>query len=234
MIVMPEPTGEPLPAPMGESSRRVDPRIIRSRQTVLEAALAELADVGYGAFTIDSVATRAGVARSTIYRLWPDKVALIADAFDTLNVQPRRPTEAIEPSRQQIVRMVEHLADVMRGSIFSACLPALIDGAERDRQVRAFHHDYNDRRRAALVSAIASAIDAGEVSGEIDAEMAALAIAGAVIYRRLMADTPLAQSEVGPLISTVIGPPPPARPRQPKRRARRTDSTTPERRPRRE
>ena len=50
-------------------------------------ALSELAAVGYGAFTIEAVARRSGVAKSTIYRHWPGKLALIADALDTLNVQ---------------------------------------------------------------------------------------------------------------------------------------------------
>ena len=59
---------------------RPDPRVVRSRRAVLDAALAELAARGYGAFTIDGVATRAGVARSTIYRLWPDRAAPIAQS----------------------------------------------------------------------------------------------------------------------------------------------------------
>jgi AcrR family transcriptional regulator len=56
---------------------------------VRRAALAELAEVGFAAFTIESVAARAGVGKSTIYRHWESKLALIADAFETLNEQPR-------------------------------------------------------------------------------------------------------------------------------------------------
>ena len=50
---------------------------------ILRAAVEELADVGYGRVTIESIATRAGVGKSTIYRHWRDKLALIADAFET-------------------------------------------------------------------------------------------------------------------------------------------------------
>ena len=63
--------------------RGADPRVERSRQVILAAALGELGEAGYGAFTIESVAARAGVAKSTIYRHWPDKITLIADAFET-------------------------------------------------------------------------------------------------------------------------------------------------------
>ncbi len=188
-----------------DTSDRTDPRIIRSRRAVLDAALAELAERGYGAFTIDGVATRAGVARSTIYRLWPDRARLVADAIDALNQQPPpRPADGETP-RARIATLVHHLSDAMRSSPVAACLPALIDGAERDRTLRRLHHHYNDRRRAALVTAIAAAVDSGDARSDIDPGLAAVALAGAVMYRRLMTSRPLRDDEVEPLIATVLG-----------------------------
>jgi AcrR family transcriptional regulator len=60
---------------MSQAQSRTDPRIERSRLVIRRAALDELGQVGYGAFAIESVAARAGVAKSTIYRHWPDKLA---------------------------------------------------------------------------------------------------------------------------------------------------------------
>ena len=190
-----------MPAP----PTRVDPRITRSRRAVLDAALAELAERGYGAFAIDGVATRAGVARSTIYRLWTDRVALVADAIDELNQQPPPRPAGDETPRARIVTLVHHLSEAMRGSPVAACLPALIDGAQRDPTLRRLHHHYNDRRRSALVAAIAAALEAGDVRSDVDPELAATALAGAVIYRRLMTARPLRDDEVEPLIDTVLG-----------------------------
>jgi AcrR family transcriptional regulator len=187
------------------TDRRPDPRVLRSRRAVLDAALAELAERGYGAFTIDGVATRAGVARSTIYRLWTDRAALIADAIDELNQQPPpRPTHDETP-RARVVTLVHHLGRAMRTSPVAACLPALIDGAERDRTLRRLHHGYNDRRRSALVAAVAAAVAAGEAPRDVDPELAAVALAGAVMYRRLMTARPLRDIEVEPLVATVLG-----------------------------
>lgn len=184
---------------------RVDPRIVRSRRAVLDAALAELAERGFGAFTIDGVAARSGVARSTIYRLWTDRVTLVADAIDELNQQPPPRPDGDETPWERIAGLMHHLTDAMRSSPVAACLPALVDGAERNPTLRRLHHDYNDRRRAALVAAIAAAVDAGEVSPTVDPELAATAIAGAVIYRRLMTARPLRDDEVSPLLETVLG-----------------------------
>jgi TetR/AcrR family transcriptional regulator of autoinduction and epiphytic fitness len=64
------------------------PRVTRTRQVVRAAVLEELADVGHGQFTIESVAARCGVGKSTIYRHWAGKPELIIDAMRTLNTQP--------------------------------------------------------------------------------------------------------------------------------------------------
>lgn len=61
----------------------LEPRVRRRRgedleQAILAAAWEELVDNGYGNFTIDAVAERAGTSRSVLYRRWPDRDALVA------------------------------------------------------------------------------------------------------------------------------------------------------------
>ena len=63
-----------------EVKRRVGGRSARVRTAVLEHALAELAESGYLSFNINSVAKRAKVHETTIYRRWPSKEELILDA----------------------------------------------------------------------------------------------------------------------------------------------------------
>ena len=65
----------------------VDPRVERSRMVILSAAVEELAEAGYGGVTIESIAARASVGKSTICRHWRDKLALIADALETFHEQ---------------------------------------------------------------------------------------------------------------------------------------------------
>ncbi|MBB4683156.1 AcrR family transcriptional regulator [Amycolatopsis jiangsuensis] len=56
-------------------------RTARVGQAVLDATIAELSEVGYAALRIESVAERAGVNKTTIYRRWGDKAGLVATAF---------------------------------------------------------------------------------------------------------------------------------------------------------
>lgn len=64
-----------------ESPDRFDPRIERSRAKLLAAATDLLVESGPAAFTVDNVAERSGVAKSTLYRHWPSRTALMVDVL---------------------------------------------------------------------------------------------------------------------------------------------------------
>src|ERR687894_392068 len=70
------------PARTGRGGRPRDP----SRDDVIRAAILRLlADVGYGALTMDAVAAEAGVGKATIYRRWRTKQDLVVDTVSELN-----------------------------------------------------------------------------------------------------------------------------------------------------
>jgi AcrR family transcriptional regulator len=184
----------------------VDPRVERSRLVIRRAALEELGAVGYGGFTIESVAARAGVAKSTIYRHWPDKVDLIADAFETFHEQ-MVPDITPLPPRERIELLTRHVAEVFADSTFSICIPALIEGAERDPRLREFHHRYSATRSQSLIDVISEGVAVGDIPGYIDPELGALALLGPIIYRRLMSGRPFEPELTPALVETVLGPP---------------------------
>jgi AcrR family transcriptional regulator len=171
---------------------------------ILQAALDELGEVGYGTFRIESVAARAGVGKSTIYRHWPDKLALIADAFETFHVQMVPSTETGSP-RERIQSLLRHVAEVFVDSTFSVCIPALIEGAERDDRLRQFHHRYSAERRQSLIEVIVEGVAAGDFPALLDPELAALAMLGPIIYCRLMSHEPFDPKRAADLVDTVLG-----------------------------
>ncbi|HEX4256626.1 MAG TPA: TetR/AcrR family transcriptional regulator [Streptosporangiaceae bacterium] len=187
------------------ADRGVDPRVERSRQIILRAALDELAESGYGAFTIESVAARAGVAKSTIYRHWPDKVSLIGDAFEAAH-EHAVPSLAGLTVRESLQRLLTHVAEIVVDSVFSSCIPALIEGAERDPRLREFRHRYSSHRRQSLAGLIARGVADGEFRTAVDPELAAQALLGPIFYRRLMTSEPFDPHRVGDLIDMVLGP----------------------------
>jgi len=183
-----------------------DPRIERSQAVIRRAALIELSEVGYGSFTIEAVAGRAGVGKSTIYRHWAGKPALVIDALERLNEQPRPESDDASPP-ERVERLVRHFAEVSVDPVVSGCLVALIDAAERDPELRRLHHRYSAQRRQTLVTAIADGVAAGDFASQTDPELASLALIGAVVYRRVMTDDPIDPDRIAGLIGIVLGGP---------------------------
>ena len=179
--------------------------MLRSRQALLTAALDELAEVGYAAFAMESVAARAGVGRSTLYRHWSDRLQLISDALETLNIQPApRERPEGETARQHVEALLRHLTEALTSSRVGACLPALVHAAEHDQGVREFLHAYSARRRQSLVTAIADGIARGELRLG-DPDVSADALSGAIFYRRLMTGHPVGPDDVPALVDEVLG-----------------------------
>jgi TetR/AcrR family transcriptional regulator of autoinduction and epiphytic fitness len=183
----------------------MDPRIRRTRDTVLAAALSVLADRGFADFSMEAVAAASGVAKSTIYRHWSTKLALLRDALERLNRQPEVGSGA-GPARARVDRLLEHLAAALSDSVLSGCIPALIEAAEHHPEVAEFLHEYSDRRRSALTAVIRNGIEQGEFPAHLDPEMAALALSGPLFYRRLMTSSPLPATEIPRLVRQVLGP----------------------------
>ena len=181
-----------------------DPRIERSRQVILRAALDELGEAGYGAFTIESVAARAGVGKSTIYRHWPGKLALIADAFEAAHQHAAPPLDGLT-AREALERLLRHVAEVVTDPAFAAPIPALIEGAERDPRLREFRHRYSALRRESLTSLITQGIADGEFRDCADTELAAQALLGPIFYQRLLTSEPFDPGRAGELITMVLG-----------------------------
>jgi AcrR family transcriptional regulator len=171
---------------------------------ILRAAVQELAEAGYGGVTIESIAARAGVGKSTIYRHWRDKLALIADSFETFH-ELTVPDLSDVPLRDAIAVLLRHVAEVVVDSTFSRCIPALIEGAERDPRVREFHHHYSAERRQAIIDLIARGIESGTIRGEIDPELATTALLGTIFYRRLMTGDPFRPEDAEQLVTLVLG-----------------------------
>jgi len=187
------------------AERGVDPRIERSRQVILLAALGELGEAGYGAFTIESVAARAGVAKSTIYRHWADKISLIADAFEAAHEHAVPSVEGMTV-RESLQHLLRHVAEVVVDSTFSSCIPALVEGAERDPRLREFRHRYSALRRQALTALIEQGVADGEFRATVDPELAAQTLLGPIFYQRLMTSEPFDTNRIGDLIDMVLGP----------------------------
>src|SRR5215831_10322458 len=74
-----------------EDAPNLDARVRRSREAVLQAAFELLQDEGLSGVSVDEIVRRSGVAKTTIYRHWPTRSALLLDACSRLSARPPVP-----------------------------------------------------------------------------------------------------------------------------------------------
>ncbi|MEV0685347.1 TetR/AcrR family transcriptional regulator [Nocardia sp. NPDC050378] len=94
-------------------AEEVDPRRVRSRARLLDAATALLRDGGLEAVTIDGVTKLSGVARTTLYRHFDNAIQLRAATIERL-LPSAIPTPPDGPLRDRLVTLLEHQADAIR------------------------------------------------------------------------------------------------------------------------
>jgi AcrR family transcriptional regulator len=80
---------------MTEKRGRGRPRREGADEEILAVARELLRERGYGAFTVDTIAERTGIAKTTIYRRWPSKGALVAAAIATTSGTSGDPEEIV-------------------------------------------------------------------------------------------------------------------------------------------
>ncbi len=180
-----------------------DPRIERSRRLICDATLHELAEVGYGAMTIESIAKRAGVGKATIYRHWSGKLDLVESALEQMKSEVDVPD--VGTARERIGAVLRSFARYLHDGERSACLPALVSAAQYDEAVRTFHHRFAAERRRVLVGLVEEGMRSGELGRGSDAVLVADALVGPLFYRRLMTSEPFPPDEVDRIVDLVLG-----------------------------
>ncbi len=167
-----------------------DPRVARSRAAILAATAALLIEEGAGGITIEGIAERSGVAKTTIYRHWKSRSQLIFDGFESmLGTHPSPPPPG--PVRERLTVLLNGLVRGLTISEWAPAVTALIDAGDRDPEIRSLVHDFLARRMAPCREVLQEAIRAGEVDSSLDVDVAVSALVGPVFYRRLVSREPM-------------------------------------------
>lgn len=184
-----------------------DKRIIKTTAKAHEAALDVLAERGFAAFTMEAVAEHSRISKSTLYRYWPDRILLLADALESLNQQPRQ-TEPLQPNelRDRVIELIMHLASLFETSRIASVIPALIEAAEHYPLIAEFLYDYSAKRRQTLIGILDEGIEIGELAPDFDSGLAALVLSGPIFYCRLMSATPFPKEKVVELVDFTLAP----------------------------
>ncbi|MFF5298164.1 TetR/AcrR family transcriptional regulator [Streptomyces sp. NPDC013161] len=172
------------------------PRSTTADTAILAATREALVELGWSKLTLGDVATRAGVAKTTLYRRWAGKNELVVDAvaelFDELRL-PDRGTLAAD-----IEGVVLQFAAILarpeaKSGLMAVVAESIRDDALRDR----IRESIVDRQKRLVLEGRARAQARGELPPETDPEEAARTadlifdvVAGAVVHRTLVSAEP--------------------------------------------
>jgi AcrR family transcriptional regulator len=196
--------GKTQPAPRSKESGadKVDGRVRRSRDRVLTTAFELLGESGVGGFTVDEVARRSGVAKTTIYRHWPSREALVIDACSRISDEQEVPeTGSLEGDVTAILTNIGHLLGTAR---WSSVLPSILDVAERDPQFADIHRRIQHGHAAPLREVIDRAADRGEIAPTVDRSAMIAGLMGPLFYRRWFSREPIDERFVKRIVRNVI------------------------------
>ncbi|GAA2739180.1 TetR/AcrR family transcriptional regulator [Pedococcus aerophilus] len=167
------------------------PREEATEQAITAAARQVLADKGVARMSMEHVAARAGVAKSTLYRRWPSKVELavhaVAATFDEIEVGDHGSLAADMRSG------IEEAARLLRDPSTGGAYAALLAESARDpegvgTQVR---ESLSTRLHALVATSVARAIERGEIQPDmVDVDLLADVVVGSVMHRSLATGVP--------------------------------------------
>ncbi len=170
-------------------SASVDPRIERTREVVLAAASDLVAELGYGRVTVEAIAERSGVARSTIYRHWKQLPELLAAAL-AASIEGDTPPNTGE-LRGDLVILMGELGEFLTSPRLSPMAVALIAESQRDPVVAAIHAQFLRGRQQRTAAAVARGVERGELPTTVDGPTMSLDLAAPIFFRALVQHEPV-------------------------------------------
>jgi AcrR family transcriptional regulator len=168
--------------------RRGRPRDAGAREAILDATLALLAERGFHATTMDSIAERAGVGKNTIYRRWSAKDELIIDALLHFSADLELRAGPGDDVYARLLEYARSLARLHADPLASRLIPGLLGELQRDP---AFADAYAERvvrpLRQPLIALLELARERGELRADADPDQIADMLVGPSFLRMLFA-----------------------------------------------
>ena len=174
-----------------------DPRLIATRNIVLDAALIILQEEGVLSVTHASISAKTGISRSTLYRHWPKLDQLRNDAFKLAsrppNISPNTPPKTSGPLRTDLSWLLGILMSALNETPWGQIAPQVIAAAATDQQARSVINDFMKERTASVEAIFAAAEARGELPPGAPVRYLVEMAVAVPYFRKLIAGLPLDQ-----------------------------------------
>ncbi|HTA07441.1 MAG TPA: TetR/AcrR family transcriptional regulator [Streptosporangiaceae bacterium] len=184
--------------------RRGRPRSEQADRSILQAAAELLAERGLGGMSIEEVAARAGVGKTTIYRRWTSRGTLALDAFLT-EFQGQQPLPDTGSLRGDLLAALRAWIRSVTRTSAGPILAGLIAEAQRDPELAvAWRERVVGRLRDQHKIMLDRAVERGEISARTDYEVVLDLVFGAAYHRLLHGHQPLTDKFANKVVDIVV------------------------------
>ncbi|MEM1231443.1 MAG: TetR/AcrR family transcriptional regulator [Pseudomonadota bacterium] len=164
----------------------------RTSEAVLDAVLALLREQAYRDMTIDQIAQRSGIARSTIYRRWGSVAELVIQAFERA-LGPGLPSPDHGDVRTDLVHLYRRFAKILKGSLWGQVLPSLIEAAAGDAEFAQLLARLERERRLNSRTILERGIERGELTPDTPVDRIVELLSGLMYHRYLISGEKLGE-----------------------------------------
>jgi len=167
------------------------PRSPRAERAILEATRDLLAEGGVGRLTVEGVAARAGVAKTTIYRRYRSKyelaLAVLIDMVEQMGAVPD-----LGDTRRELEAFVDGAIRILAGTLMGRVMQGLVSDLAADPHLAAaFRAGAVAQRQRELGEILDRGILRGDLRPDADGELAYELLFGPVYYRLMLSGRPL-------------------------------------------
>lgn len=164
------------------------PRSVKSHQAMLKATLELLAEVGYQSMSIEAIASRAGVGKTTIYRRYNSKEELVADAIESLREEVLIPDTG--SLWGDIDLLIENAAKITLSPLGRQTVALIISTASSSQTfAEVYATKYLKPRRQAFSIVLERAKIRNEIPADIDSDLVFDLISGVMLYAQVFTPT---------------------------------------------
>jgi AcrR family transcriptional regulator len=179
------------------------PRDQATRKRILKAALDLMDETAFAQVTAEAIAERAGASKATVYRWWPNKAAVLIEAFSEA-IAPELPLRNTGSLHEDLTTQVRNFARVLSGR-GGRMLRSFIVAARSDPEVaHAFRSIWSDPRRAEAKDMLRQKQGNGQLRVDADLDLVLDSLYGPLYYRFLVKNEPPSQKYAIALAALVI------------------------------
>lgn len=180
------------------------PRSAEADRAILAATTDLLAERGLAAMSIEEVAARAGVGKTTIYRRWPSKGLLALDAF-VISFRAEQPQPDTGSLRGDLLSALHAWVRAVTQTAMGPMLTGLIAEAQHDPELRGAWRDrVLEPMRTQHRVMLDRAIERGEIPASVDRDVVLDLFFGAAEHRLLLGHLPMTGDFIAEVVDMIL------------------------------